>query len=69
MLRWKWSCEAQEAHFESQRPKRCGGQACQAEGALCRDLEGRKSAHRNHMEEGIGWLGFEKGLVSGMWGE
>lgn len=38
----------------------CGGQACQAEGALCRDLEGRKSAHGNLMEEGLAWLDFKK---------
>lgn len=38
----------------------CGGPACQAEGALCRDLEGRESAHGNLMEEVLMWLGFEK---------
>lgn len=65
MLGWKWSREAQKVHFKEQTPKRgedraCGGQACQAEGALCRDLEGRQSAQGNLTEEGLAWLGFKK---------
>lgn len=61
MLGWKWSREAQKVHFKEQTPKRgadraCGGQACQAEGTLCRDLEGGNLPKETSRRRGLhGW--------------